>query len=426
MNIPPIRWRSPLATIFPVYYACKLFGILPISYANSRTIPYKNTVHFIGRKHENVPDGCFGVSKSGLVLWMAQLTLQTWTFVRMCFYLGKTLAQRQGLDCSKDNYCSVFGMLLTHSIISPIVVSLVLVRLPRSVQVLNMTGRMLLRCRYPRRWWLSPSAYAVLVFSLLIVFKLVHTVVNIPQKYPDLYYPYFTAYMVPVLFINLVGVLCVVTQHSYEDINRELEELCYVSSKTERLIRLNALMNDHWFLDDFMETMSNTFGTELVFTIMDIYVQLLLLVYVIIWDTVVRRVFDDNATLFVYISGIIEFVIIVGKFVYLCYRCDSSVKEGKRIIFHLKHLSSKLSNDMNSQTLRLFTLRVNSRSIQVTASGFFDINLSLLFATAGVVLIYFLVLVQFQIEGHKQMLESNASNVTVEVACDSWPCLERF
>ncbi|XP_025417128.1 putative gustatory receptor 28a isoform X3 [Sipha flava] len=358
---------------------------------------------------------------------MAQLTLQTWTFVRMCFYLGKTLAQRQGLDCSKDNYCSVFGMLLTHSIISPIVVSLVLVRLPRSVQVLNMTGRMLLRCRYPRRWWLSPSAYAVLVFSLLIVFKLVHTVVNIPQKYPDLYYPYFTAYMVPVLFINLVGVLCVVTQHSYEDINRELEELCYVSSKTERLIRLNALMNDHWFLDDFMETMSNTFGTELVFTIMDIYVQLLLLVYVIIWDTVVRRVFDDNATLFVYISGIIEFVIIVGKFVYLCYRCDSSVKEGKRIIFHLKHLSSKLSNDMNSQTvLRLFTLRVNSRSIQVTASGFFDINLSLLFATAGVVLIYFLVLVQFQIEGHKQMLESNASNVTVEVACDSWPCLERF
>jgi hypothetical protein len=166
------------------------------------------------------------VSKSGLVLWMAQLTLQTWTFVRMCFYLGKTLAQRQGLDCSKDNYCSVFGMLLTHSIISPIVVSLVLVRLPRSVQVLNMTGRMLLRCRYPRRWWLSPSAYAVLVFSLLIVFKLVHTVVNIPQKYPDLYYPYFTAYMVPVLFINLVGVLCVVTQHSYEDINRLVTYMC--------------------------------------------------------------------------------------------------------------------------------------------------------------------------------------------------------
>lgn len=107
--------------------------------------------------------------------------------------------------------------------------------------------------------------------------------------------------------------------------SRELEELCYVRSNTERLIRLNALMNDHWFLDDFMETMSDTFGTELVFTIMDIYVQLLLLVYVIIWDTVVRRVFKDNA--YPYISGIIESGIIIGKFIYLCYRCDSSVKE---------------------------------------------------------------------------------------------------
>lgn len=74
-----------------------------------------------------------------------------------------------------------------------------------------------------------------------------------------------------------------------------------------------------------METMSDTFGPELIFTIMDIYVQLLLFMYVMIWDTVVRRVFKDNA--YPYISGAIESSIIVGKFVYLCYRCDSSVKE---------------------------------------------------------------------------------------------------
>jgi len=106
---------------------------------------------------------------------------------------------------------------------------------------------------------------------------------------------------------------------------RELEELCEVSSKTERAMRLNALMNDHWFVEDYMETISDTFGPELIFTIMDIYVQLLLFMYVMIWDTVVRRVFKDNA--YPYISGIIESSIIIGKFVYLCYRCDSSVKE---------------------------------------------------------------------------------------------------
>lgn len=166
-----------------------------------------------------VRDGRFRPSKSGLAFWAVQLALQTWTFVRMGFYLGKTLAQRDRLDCSKDNYCTIFGILLTHSVISPVLVSLVLLRLPRSVRMLNATARLLLRRRYPRGR-LSVNTCAVVPFSLVIIFKLVTTVMSIPQKYPDLYYPYFTAYMVPIVSINLVGVLCVVTQQSYEDINR--------------------------------------------------------------------------------------------------------------------------------------------------------------------------------------------------------------
>lgn len=45
--------------------------------------------------------------------------------------------------------------------------------------------------------------------------------------------------------------------------------------------------------------------------------------------------------------------------------------------------------------------------------------------TAGVVLIYFLVLVQFQMEGYKQILGPNSSDAVVAVVCHSWPCLER-
>lgn len=172
-----------------------------------------------------VRDGCFHVSKSGLAFWTVQLALQMWTLVRMCFYLGKTLMQRHQLECSKDNYCSVFGMLLSHSFISPIIVSLVLIRLPRSIDVLNMTARLLLRYRYPRPR-LSPNTYAVVFFSLLIIVKLVSTVLSIPQKYPDLYYPYFTAYMVPLTLINLISITCVVTQQSYEDINRSAIRSC--------------------------------------------------------------------------------------------------------------------------------------------------------------------------------------------------------
>lgn len=74
-----------------------------------------------------------------------------------------------------------------------------------------------------------------------------------------------------------------------------------------------------------MEDVSDTFGPELMFIILDIYVQLLLMLYVLIWDAVVRGVFKDNA--YPYLSAGIECSIIIGKFVYLCYRCDASIKE---------------------------------------------------------------------------------------------------
>lgn len=155
------------------------------------------------------------------MFWTAQLVLQMWTFVRMGFYLVKTVMQRHVIECSKDNYCSVFGMLLSHTVISPIIVSLVLVRLSQSVDIMNMTARLLFRQRYPRQN-LSPNMYSVVLFSLVIVFKLVTTLMSIPLKYPELYYPYFTAYLVPLALINLISIFCFIAQLSYEDINRSV------------------------------------------------------------------------------------------------------------------------------------------------------------------------------------------------------------
>lgn len=159
------------------------------------------------------------MTKSGLALWTVQLILQIWTFVRMGFYLYKTVMQRNVIECSKDNYCSVFGMLLSHTVISPIIVSLVLFRLSRSVDLMNMAARLLHRKRYPRQR-LSLNAYSMALFSLVIVIKLVITLMSIPQRYPELYYPYFFAYLLPLGLIILISILCFIAQLSYEDINR--------------------------------------------------------------------------------------------------------------------------------------------------------------------------------------------------------------
>lgn len=121
-----------------------------------------------------------------------------------------------------------------------------------------------------------------------------------------------------LLIIDLYG--CLTVTHY-----RELEEICDVSSKAERASRLMTLMNDHWFLDDYMETMAETFGPEMILITMDIYVQLLLFVYVVIWEIVVLGLLSSSP--YVYASGFIELSIIIGKFIYLCHRCDSTVEE---------------------------------------------------------------------------------------------------
>lgn len=53
MKFAPSFKFSPLTIIAPVYYACKLFGILPISYAVCDKITFKNSIRFIGCRHEN-------------------------------------------------------------------------------------------------------------------------------------------------------------------------------------------------------------------------------------------------------------------------------------------------------------------------------------------------------------------------------------
>ncbi|XP_050423201.1 uncharacterized protein LOC126834982 [Adelges cooleyi] len=175
-------------------------------------------------------------------------------------------------------------------------------------------------------------------------------------------------------------------------------------------------MNDHWFLGDYVENLSNTFGPDLMFVMMHTYVQMLLFLYLIIWEIMIREAHIVKG----HSTGQILFNI--TKLLYLCYRCGSPIKASERTIFHLQHLSFSLNNESASQSiLKIFTIRVNGRQERVTASGFFDINMALVCKTGGVVLTYFLVLIQIQSENYKYSIISNIN--TSSAPCEIWPCL---
>ncbi|XP_050422942.1 uncharacterized protein LOC126834807 isoform X2 [Adelges cooleyi] len=213
-------------------------------------------------------------------------------------------------------------------------------------------------------------------------------VLLINLKYPFLYYMFFIAYACPVFLVHLINVMCLVSQHSYEDVNRELGELKNLKSKTERVFRLRSLMNDHWFLEDYIELVSKTFGSKLLLTILDIYIQLLLCLYYAIWDSIVHGLHD------ILLHGVLNIVILMGNLIYLCYRGHSTVKESRRVIYQLRHLRDLLYDDPVCQAI-----------------------------SAGIVLTYFLVLIQFQIEGSKHTSAAMNISEVVTVKCKSWPCI---
>ncbi|XP_050423198.1 uncharacterized protein LOC126834979 [Adelges cooleyi] len=180
-------------------------------------------------------------------------------------------------------------------------------------------------------------------------------------------------------------------------------------------------MDDHWYLENYMEHMSNTFGPELLFIILDIYIQLVLAMYVFIWTNIVH---NQHATFYTYFYATLQIGIIVGNLIYLCYRSSSTMKESGRVISQLQYLRDKLYDDPKCQAiLKIFTLRVNCRQVNFAVLKLFNINLSLCIVSAGYVLTYFLVLIQFQMEGYKRTLREMNISAIILKNCKVWPCI---
>ncbi|XP_050423199.1 uncharacterized protein LOC126834980 [Adelges cooleyi] len=347
------------------------------------------------------------------------MAIQVWMFIGMSKIIMKSLANKKTNGCSENKDCSALGVLISHVTISPVILVLVAFRLKKTTRCMNMIVVLLLRCRYSRR--LPVASFAVLVLMISMILKIGVSLNYSKQIFPIVFYAFYASFTCPLLIVHLVSIMCLVSQNSYEDINREMGILCSLILKSERALRLTSLMNDHWFLEDFIEHISNTFGAELLFIMMDIYIQLLLCFFILIWENIVHKVNVDS---FMYANVGIHICIMAGNLIYLCHRCNATVKESRRIIFEMHRLRCVLYDDPIGQAiLKVFTLRVNSREVHIAVLKLFNINLPLLCGSASLMFTYFLVLVQFQIDGYKH--SSRELNITKMDKCEKWPCISK-
>lgn len=329
------------------------------------------------------------------------------------------MARKKAL-CYSGTYCCMFGVLFSHTLFSFLIVFNVMFRFSDKIicfnQAYQLTSAYLFSSKSNKP---NTSSYIVYLFITFVLFKVVITNIGFNFDQPFLYYSYCISYFGPLIIISIVATLSLVAEKVFESLIEDLDMLpqidrkYYVQSIEEKM---EIFMN----LSKFVNNISQTFGLDIFLVTIDVYLQLVLFLYATIWSIFAQNTFPGSV--WPRLSGLLEISIIIFKLVYLCYRCDAVSRKSKIVIFQMEQLNARYFYDPDVQVvLNLFTVRAFYIKIRLSASGLYAVDLELLLNIIGIVLTYFLVLVQFQVGG--EMQNQDESSKIQSAGCKYWPCL---
>ncbi|XP_026685103.1 gustatory receptor 68a-like [Diaphorina citri] len=333
------------------------------------------------------------------------------------YLLASALARKKAL-CHSGTYCCMFGVLLSHTLFSFLIVFNVMFRLSEKIVCFNQAYQLSSIC-LPRVYKPVVSSYIVYLFISFIVVKVIITNLGFSFHEPFLYYSYCISYFGPMLTISIVATLSLIAEKVFESLIEDLDRLPEIN-RIDYTYNLEEKMLTFMSLNTYINNISQTFGLDIFLVTTDVYLQLVLFLYTTIWSIFAQDAFPGF--IWAKLAGLLEIFIIIFKLVYLCYQCDCVSRKSKTVIFKMEQLNARYFYDPDVQIiLNLFTFRAFYFKINITSYGLFTIDLGLLVRIAGVVLTYFLVLVQFQVGGEMQN-KDEISNTT-KSECKYWPCL---
>lgn len=280
----------------------------------------------------------FKSCRIGELFSYAQFCLQVWTSYIALSYLLNAAAFRSEALCAQGNFCSVFSLILSHVVVALLTIVIMPFRYRRTIDCFNKADYLLRHRLYKRRSGTSPAMTSIVMIVLLwsIAAKIIIGHVGYPVKRYGLYYTYNVAYVGPIILIGIITSLCLVCEQSFADINEHLRHLCWPQQSmidmTVRSAKLRALMQHHWYVSNFVETLSDCFKLEILLVMVHIYLQLVLFLYLTLWIVFTRQIFDN--AFWPCVSGLLEVSIILCKLVYFCYRCDRLVAQVFSVFYY--------------------------------------------------------------------------------------------
>jgi hypothetical protein len=129
----------------------------------------------------------------------------------------------------------------------------------------------------------------------------------------------------------MISVLLLTMQKGYGDINerlRAMQDRRYFLKRESTKSALRYLKTYYWDITELVERASGCFGVDFFFAGVCSTVRFIYFLFLTLKYMAEKKVIDDAGGFVLPSSqSIVFFVAVVGKFYYLCYRCDSVVSE---------------------------------------------------------------------------------------------------
>lgn len=272
-----------------------------------------------------VPDKPFTQSLTGIIISTCHLFLQLWVSYKVIYFCIKAAVEHK-VTCLKGNHCTTFSIMISHALVGlSSVTTAIFFRNKQTIKCLNKLYQILDHKNpvYPR---LPLASFAIYGFLLILIFRMIINEIFYSPADSGIYYFYTYAYFVPIVVQNFVAVLVLGGENAYRQINQGLKELLNERHNTEYFCsKIKRLTAEHNTVTDYVENISDCFGLDLLLCTLDNFIQLVLFLYMLLWNLLVEKVLQGSWP--PWVIGICEVITIVSKTVYLCYRCSAVTKE---------------------------------------------------------------------------------------------------
>lgn len=287
------------------------------------------------RAFAEFPEPLFTASALGRAFCYVFFAVNLYSLI---FIVQSTLDAIAKYDSCFDEFCSinVCRTICAHFMIVWInyvanfssSLTLLLYRRERTRKCLNGVARLLSKRLSVST--IQPIAWMVVFFMMLqiSVFVINWSKAGFETEFIYDYLALYVAQCLPLVTENLICVMLLITQNCYDDVNQHVKRLIDRPYYAEDVRgTLQTLKHNHWAACDVSDDISNCFGIDFFVvafctTLRYIYFLFLNMKYITRQNRVLR---EGGGLVLPGYDTIMFSMTVVGKFYYLCYRCDNVV-----------------------------------------------------------------------------------------------------